>query len=133
MRLSQVVFLSLLGFAAAAPAPDGLDGSAAVVADDFKPDWDTFESDFKLALEESKADASLAKRLNTHSAGNVAFGQAIYAAGSAAVNQVKGLKNWNKVLNNALFVLPPRCCCCFCLLYDGKLTVSYRPGNNSPS
>ncbi|CAG8174143.1 unnamed protein product [Penicillium nalgiovense] len=96
MRLSQVVFLSLLGFAAAAPAPDGLDGSAAVVADDFKPDWDTFESDFKLALEESKADASLAKRLNTHSAGNVAFGQAIYAAGSAAVNQVKGLKNWNK-------------------------------------
>ncbi|CAP80524.1 Pc12g08970 [Penicillium rubens Wisconsin 54-1255] len=96
MRLSQVVFLSLFGFAAAAPAPDGLDSSAAVVADDFKPDWDAFESDFKLALEESEADASLAKRLNTQSASNVAYGKAIYAAGSAAVNQIKGLKNWNK-------------------------------------
>ncbi|KAJ6160195.1 hypothetical protein N7497_004732 [Penicillium chrysogenum] len=96
MRLSQVVFLSLLGFAAAAPAPDGLDSSAAVVADDFKPDWNAFESDFKLALEESEADASLAKRLNTQSASNVAYGKAIYAAGSAAVNQIKGLKNWNK-------------------------------------
>ncbi|CAG8909603.1 unnamed protein product [Penicillium egyptiacum] len=96
MRLSQVVFFSLLGLATASPAPDGLDSSAAVVADDFKPDWDAFESDFKMALEESKADPSLAKRLNTHSASNVAYGQAIYAAGSAAVNQVKGLKNWNK-------------------------------------
>jgi hypothetical protein len=35
------------------PAPDGLDSSAAVVADDFKPDWDAFESDFKLALDNS--------------------------------------------------------------------------------
>lgn len=115
MRLNQVVFLSLLGFAAAAPAPDGLDSASAVVDADFKPDWDAFAADFKLALEESKADPSLAKRLNTESSGNVAFGQAVYAAGSAAVTQLKGLKNWNKVLNNAFYFLPLRFCCCFCL------------------
>lgn len=103
MRLSQVVFLSLLGFAAAAPAPDGLDSGPAVVYDDFKPDWNAFESDFKLALEEFNADPSLTKRLNTESSGNVAYGKAIYAAGAAAVSQVKSLKNWNKVLYNALF------------------------------
>jgi hypothetical protein len=132
MRLSQVVFLSLFGFAAAAPAPDGLDSSAAVVANDFKPDWDAFESDFKLALEESEADASLAKRLNTQSASNVAYGKAIYAAGSAAVNQIKGLKNWNKVLSDAPFVVPSCCCCCFYFLYPETDSTS-RPGNNSPS
>jgi hypothetical protein len=132
MRLSQVVFLSLLGFAAAAPPPDGLDSSAAVVADDFKPDWDAFGSDFKLALEESKEDASLAKRLNTQSASNVAYGQAIYAAGSAAVNQIKGLKNWDKVLNNAFFV-SLRVGFVGFAFYIGKLTVLSRPGNNSPS
>lgn len=115
MRLNQVVFLSLLGFAAAAPAPDGLDSASAVVDADFKPDWDAFAADFKLALEESKADPILAKRLNTESSGNVAFGQAVYAAGSAAVTQLKGLKNWNKVLNNAFYFLPLRFCCCFCL------------------
>ncbi|CAI7653985.1 unnamed protein product [Penicillium discolor] len=96
MRLSQVVFLSLLGFAAAAPAPDGLESGSAVGDDDFKPDWNAFESDFKLALEEFDADPSLTKRLNTQSSSNVAYGQAIYAAGAAAVKQVKGLKNWNK-------------------------------------
>lgn len=126
MRLSQVVFLSLLGFAAAAPAPEGLDSSPAVADDDFKPDWTAFESDFNLALEEANADASLVKRLNTQSASNVAYGKAIYAAGAAAVNQIKGLKNWNKVLDNTLFVLPLP-------LYDGKLTLSTRPGNSSPS
>ncbi|KAF4764072.1 hypothetical protein N7455_011046 [Penicillium solitum] len=96
MRLRQVVFLSLLGFAAAAPAPDGLDSGPASVYDDFKPDWNAFESDFKLALEEFNADPSLTKRLNTESSGNVAYGKAIYAAGAAAVSQVKSLKNWNK-------------------------------------
>ena len=75
----------------------------ASVYDDFKPDWNAFESDFKLALEEFNADPSLTKRLNTESSGNVAYGKAIYAAGAAAVSQVKSLKNWNKVLYNALF------------------------------
>lgn len=103
MRLSQVVFLSLLGFAAAAPAPDGLESGPAVVDDDFKPDWNAFESDFKLALEEFNADPTLTKRLNTQSSGNVAYGKAIYAAGAAAVSQVKGLKNWNKVSNMLSF------------------------------
>lgn len=133
MHLSQVVFISLLGFAAAAPAPDGLDSSSAVVVDDFKPDWNTFDNDFKKALEESKTDASLAKRLNTHSASNVGYGQAIYAAGAAAVNQVKGLKNWDKVLKKCSLCSPSALLLLLLPLYDGKLTISTSPGSSTPS
>lgn len=135
MRLSQIFFISLLGLAAASPAPGGLDGSAVVSADDFKPDWNAFESDYKLALEKSKTDPSLTKRLNTQSASNVAFGQAIYAAGSAAANQVKSLSHWNKVLNIVLFVLLPGFALLLLLLpfYVTKLTTSSRPGSNSSS
>ncbi|KAJ4211767.1 hypothetical protein NW757_014805, partial [Fusarium falciforme] len=96
MRLHEIIIASLLGLTAASPVSGSLDGSSAAVADDFKPDWDAFEIDFKAALEEAERDPGLTKRLNTQSANNVAFGQAIYAAGAAAVKHIKDLKNWNK-------------------------------------
>ncbi|CAI7612917.1 unnamed protein product [Penicillium glandicola] len=95
MRLTQAVFLSLLGLAAASPSP-APESSAVVAAEDFKPDWDACNKDFDLALEKAKLDPSLTKRLNTESANNVAWGQAVYAAGEAAVKQVNQLKDWNK-------------------------------------
>ncbi|CAG8093695.1 unnamed protein product [Penicillium salamii] len=96
MLISQLLSISLLGLVAASPVAGGSDSSDSAVAGDFSPDWDAFESDFKLALEEYETNPTLAKRLNTHSASNVGYGQAIYAAGSAAVSQVKKLSDWNK-------------------------------------
>lgn len=110
MLISQLLSISLLGLVAASPVAGGSDSSDSAVAGDFSPDWDAFESDFKLALEEYETNPTLAKRLNTHSASNVGYGQAIYAAGSAAVSQVKKLSDWNKVRTRALtltlFLLP---------------------------
>lgn len=117
MRLSHIVFVSLMGLAAASPTPGTLESSAADVADDFKPDWDAFNADFKLALEEFETDPSLAKRLNTQSANNVGYGKVIYAAGSAAYNQVKSISHWNKVINHALFIPLPRCGCVVGLMF----------------
>ncbi|KAF4959406.1 hypothetical protein FSARC_10731 [Fusarium sarcochroum] len=93
MRLNSVVILSLLGLATASPMP--ADSSSAVDAE-FQFDRDILEADYKLALEKIEADPHLAKRLNTQSSSNVAFGQAIYAAGEATYKQVKAISNWNK-------------------------------------
>ncbi|RKL34411.1 hypothetical protein BFJ70_g8367 [Fusarium oxysporum] len=95
MRLNTVVILSLLGLATASPVPEPA-GSSAAADTGIKADWSSVEADYKLALEKAETDPHLAKRLNTHSANNVGYGKAIYAAGEAAYNQVKDLKNWNK-------------------------------------
>ncbi|GJC80603.1 hypothetical protein ColLi_03441 [Colletotrichum liriopes] len=102
MRPQDLLLVPLIGFAIASPvsqtrSTSSIEGPSAVDAEDFKPDWDAIEIEYKSALTRSAQDPALLKRLNTQSASNVAYGQAIYAAGSAAVSQVKGLSNWNKV------------------------------------
>ncbi|OLN97844.1 hypothetical protein CCHL11_02573 [Colletotrichum chlorophyti] len=85
MRVHEILIISLLG-----------GGQTAVETVDFNPNWEIIEADYKAALKEAASNPALAKRLNTEGASNVSYGQAIYAAGAAAVNQIKGLKNWNK-------------------------------------
>ncbi|GKT88535.1 hypothetical protein Ct61P_06385 [Colletotrichum tofieldiae] len=102
MRLQDILFVPLISFAIASPvsqtrSASSIEGSSTVDAEDFRPDWDAIEIEYKAALTRSAQDLALVKRLNTDSANNVAYGKAIYAAGAAAVSQVSGISNWNKV------------------------------------
>ncbi|KZL64627.1 hypothetical protein CT0861_07509 [Colletotrichum tofieldiae] len=101
MRLQDILFVPLISFAIASPvsqtrSASSIEGSSTVDAEDFRPDWDAIEIEYKAALTRSAQDLALVKRLNTDSANNVAYGKAIYAAGAAAVSQVSGISNWNK-------------------------------------
>ncbi|KAF9873622.1 hypothetical protein CkaCkLH20_08732 [Colletotrichum karsti] len=83
------------------PVPDTLyvrsiEGPPSIEADGFKPNWDAIETEYKAAFAKAVNDPTLTRRLNTGSANNVGYGQAIYAAGSAAISQVKSLSDWNK-------------------------------------
>lgn len=102
MHLYQVLVLALASVNNASPVANiastsAVQGPPVVSADTFQPDWDAIEAEYKAAMAKTISDPNLAKRLNTASANNVGYGQAIYAAGSAAISQVKSLSNWNKV------------------------------------
>ncbi|KZL65706.1 hypothetical protein CT0861_02672, partial [Colletotrichum tofieldiae] len=73
-----------------------IEGPSGVEVVNFKPDWKAIEVDYKAASAKISNDPVLAKRINTQSASNVAFGQAVYAAGNAAVNQITVVADWNQ-------------------------------------
>ncbi|OHX00157.1 x-pro dipeptidyl-peptidase (s15 family) protein [Colletotrichum incanum] len=68
----------------------------AIETEDFKPDWDAIDAEYKAALIRTAQDPALVKRLDTKSASNVGYAQAAYAAGAAAISQLKSLTNWNE-------------------------------------
>ncbi|KAF6783207.1 hypothetical protein CSOJ01_15924 [Colletotrichum sojae] len=101
MHFYQVLVLALASISNASPVPEiasasSVQGPPVASADTFQPDWEAIEVEYKAAMAKTISDPNLAKRLNTASANNVGYGQAIYAAGSAAISQVKSLSNWNK-------------------------------------
>ncbi|KAK1976445.1 hypothetical protein LZ30DRAFT_666851 [Colletotrichum cereale] len=99
MRLQHLIFVYLAGFTAASPviqtpSNSSTQSSLPVDAEDFEPDWDAVETDYNAALLRAKQDPTLIKRLNTEGANDVSYGLAIYAAGAAAIKQIKGLSKW---------------------------------------
>ncbi|KAK2053030.1 hypothetical protein LY76DRAFT_629750, partial [Colletotrichum caudatum] len=98
MRL-HLIFV-LVGLATASPVVQGSSSpserSNAIETDDFKPDWDAIEADYKAASIRFAEEPTLSKRLNTQGAMDVSYAQAIWSAGDAALKQVKSISKWKK-------------------------------------